>query len=265
MLGTHSTVHMLRRFRCQSFCTRRSTLRRLVLNACCSTLRCSTLRCSMLRHSVLRTTALQSLDIMSFHLCITCQVKLPASDPHEDCVVFLCPDHATYCTLCAWFQTPHPAPEGKEGGQWSLVLLWVIPHSFCSTVIHNDSASEAAALWEPILPTHSWSDVPDQMCSGMLPSPSTHRVMFSFPSLGQAIQGSLTSKMSKFMEVMIGQQSLLISLTEVAPPVSGQLTGPTGQPVALPQPIPIPAPQLYQAWNVDAISRDASDKEPLLC
>ncbi|MGH0119409.1 UNVERIFIED_CONTAM: hypothetical protein FKN15_022544 [Acipenser sinensis] len=38
---------------------------------------------------------LRVLDTMSgFHRCVTCQAKLPASDPHEDCVACLGPDHA---------------------------------------------------------------------------------------------------------------------------------------------------------------------------
>ncbi|RXM93728.1 hypothetical protein EOD39_18772 [Acipenser ruthenus] len=46
-----------------------------------------------------------------FHRCVTCEAKLPANDPHEDCVACLGPDHAasaladrTFCALCVNFQ-----------------------------------------------------------------------------------------------------------------------------------------------------------------
>ncbi|MGH0165788.1 UNVERIFIED_CONTAM: hypothetical protein FKN15_055387 [Acipenser sinensis] len=46
-----------------------------------------------------------------FHRCVACQVKLPASDLHEDCVTCLGPEHAasaladrSFCALCANFQ-----------------------------------------------------------------------------------------------------------------------------------------------------------------
>ncbi|MGH0151385.1 UNVERIFIED_CONTAM: hypothetical protein FKN15_026545 [Acipenser sinensis] len=72
----------------------------------------------------------------------------------------------------------------------------------------------------------------------------------------------LTSKMSQFMEVMIGQQSLLMSLANVVPRVPEQQAGPiASQPVAPPQPVPVAAPPMQPqgAWDVDAVSRDASD------
>ncbi|MGH0159971.1 UNVERIFIED_CONTAM: hypothetical protein FKN15_001141 [Acipenser sinensis] len=47
-----------------------------------------------------------------FHRCVTCYAKLPANDPHEDCVACLGPKHAalaladrTFCPLCVNFQT----------------------------------------------------------------------------------------------------------------------------------------------------------------
>ncbi|MGH0126683.1 UNVERIFIED_CONTAM: hypothetical protein FKN15_033079 [Acipenser sinensis] len=72
----------------------------------------------------------------------------------------------------------------------------------------------------------------------------------------------LTSKMSQFMEVMIGQQSILMSLANVITRVPEQPAGPiASQPVAPPQPAPVVAPpvQPQGAWDVDAVSRDASD------
>ncbi|MGH0129248.1 UNVERIFIED_CONTAM: hypothetical protein FKN15_024708 [Acipenser sinensis] len=167
----------------------------------------------------------------SFHRCVTCQAKLPASDPHDDCVACLGPEHAAsaladkaYCHLCAGFQTP----ESKEG-----------------------------ALQEPILPAYSWSEVPsksarERSCSpsfrGARPrresrsrsrSPRRRRHSRS-PRRGRQHQdrfgvAELTSKMSQFMEVMMGQQSLLMTLANVAPRVPEQLAGPiANQPVAPP-------------------------------
>ncbi|MGH0133417.1 UNVERIFIED_CONTAM: hypothetical protein FKN15_032307 [Acipenser sinensis] len=71
-----------------------------------------------------------------------------------------------------------------------------------------------------------------------------------------------TSKMSQFMEVMIGQQSILMSLANVVPRVPEQPAGSiASQPVAPPQPAPVAAPpvQPQGAWDVDAVSRDVSD------
>ncbi|MGH0117514.1 UNVERIFIED_CONTAM: hypothetical protein FKN15_038034 [Acipenser sinensis] len=70
-----------------------------------------------------------------------------------------------------------------------------------------------------------------------------------------------TSKMSQFMEVMMGQQSLLMSLTNRALPAEVS----TSHSAFQPQPLAVPVVQQPQgAWNVDAISRDASEGEPLL-
>ncbi|MGH0165594.1 UNVERIFIED_CONTAM: hypothetical protein FKN15_073652 [Acipenser sinensis] len=71
----------------------------------------------------------------------------------------------------------------------------------------------------------------------------------------------LTNKMSQFMDLMMGQQSLLMSLAtaravdEPVGPVANQL-------MVLPQPLPIPVAQ-QDAWDVDAISRNASEGEHL--
>ncbi|MGH0114794.1 UNVERIFIED_CONTAM: hypothetical protein FKN15_050965, partial [Acipenser sinensis] len=71
----------------------------------------------------------------------------------------------------------------------------------------------------------------------------------------------LTSKMSQFMEVMMGQQSLLMTLANVVPRAPELPTGPVaGQPVVPP---PVPHGQPQEVWDVDAVSRDASDAEPL--
>ncbi|MGH0150009.1 UNVERIFIED_CONTAM: hypothetical protein FKN15_026354 [Acipenser sinensis] len=68
--------------------------------------------------------------------------------------------------------------------------------------------------------------------------------------------------MSQFMEVMMGQQSLLMTLANVVPRFPEQSAGPiANQPVAPP---PVAHGQPQEVWNVDAVSRDASDVEPLL-
>ncbi|MGH0166588.1 UNVERIFIED_CONTAM: hypothetical protein FKN15_050982 [Acipenser sinensis] len=64
------------------------------------------------------------------------------------------------------------------------------------------------------------------------------------------------------MEVMMGQQPILMSLANVVPPVPEQPTGPiASQPVAPPQPAPVIAlpVQPQREWDIDAVSRDASD------
>ncbi|MGH0137041.1 UNVERIFIED_CONTAM: hypothetical protein FKN15_064445 [Acipenser sinensis] len=76
----------------------------------------------------------------------------------------------------------------------------------------------------------------------------------------------LTSKMSQFMDVMMGQQSLLMSLTNMAPRATDTQVGPNAnQPVFPPQSLAALVVQQPQGvWDVDAISRDASEGEPLL-
>ncbi|MGH0132808.1 UNVERIFIED_CONTAM: hypothetical protein FKN15_050672 [Acipenser sinensis] len=111
-----------------------SALLRLVLSASAFGIWCSTLvhapRCSTLRHfdtqcthldarrfgarrSVLDAPSMSCLTEMSgFHRCTSCQAKLPASDPHDECVACLGPEHAAsaladraFCHRCASFQT----------------------------------------------------------------------------------------------------------------------------------------------------------------
>ncbi|MGH0131821.1 UNVERIFIED_CONTAM: hypothetical protein FKN15_055948 [Acipenser sinensis] len=85
---------------------RRSTLRRFDA-------RCTHLDASAFDDRRIDASTLSARTTMSgFHRCVTCQAKLPASDPHEDCVSCLGPDHAAsaladraYCQLCAGFQT----------------------------------------------------------------------------------------------------------------------------------------------------------------
>ncbi|MGH0136188.1 UNVERIFIED_CONTAM: hypothetical protein FKN15_059851 [Acipenser sinensis] len=71
----------------------------------------------------------------------------------------------------------------------------------------------------------------------------------------------LTNKISQFMDLIMGQQSLLMSLATAR--AADEPVGPVAnQPMVLPQPLPIPVAQ-QDAWDVDAISRDASEGEPL--
>ncbi|MGH0147720.1 UNVERIFIED_CONTAM: hypothetical protein FKN15_042362 [Acipenser sinensis] len=67
--------------------------------------------------------------------------------------------------------------------------------------------------------------------------------------------------MSQFMEVMMGQQSLLMTLVNVVPRVPELPTGPIAGQLVVPPPVPHGQPQ--EVWDVDAVSRDASDAEPL--
>ncbi|MGH0151802.1 UNVERIFIED_CONTAM: hypothetical protein FKN15_055087 [Acipenser sinensis] len=72
--------------------------------------------------------------------------------------------------------------------------------------------------------------------------------------------------MSQFMDVMMGQQSLIMSLANMAPRATDATVGPiANQPAFPPKPLSAPVVQQPQGvWNVDAISRDASEGEPLL-
>ncbi|MGH0143842.1 UNVERIFIED_CONTAM: hypothetical protein FKN15_038430 [Acipenser sinensis] len=67
--------------------------------------------------------------------------------------------------------------------------------------------------------------------------------------------------MSQFMEVMMGQQSLLMTLANVVPRAPELPTGPVAGQLVVPPPVPHRQPQ--EVWDVDAVSRDASDADPL--
>ncbi|MGH0150717.1 UNVERIFIED_CONTAM: hypothetical protein FKN15_018149 [Acipenser sinensis] len=175
-----------------------------------------------------------SMEMSGFHRCTSCQAKLPASDPHDN-----------------------PA------------------------VIYDDAAGASAALHEPSLPNYSWSEVPTRSARARSPSPSRvcPRRESRSPSRTPRRRGrsrspcrdrrcrdrsgvvELTSKMSQFMEMMMGQQSLLMSMANAVPRAPEQFTGPiASQPVApLQPPLAISLPVQPQDWDIDAISRDASD------
>ncbi|MGH0122222.1 UNVERIFIED_CONTAM: hypothetical protein FKN15_017546 [Acipenser sinensis] len=275
---------------------RRSTLRRF--DARCTHLDArrfgaSTLgvRTSTLRRSTLGASTLSVRTTMSgFHRCVTCQAKLPASDPHDDCVSCLGPDHAAsaladraYCQLCAGFQTRTLRQRARKavGGR--------SPSSGSS---HTISAPPSSALTSPVTaqPPRSPSSQltagqrsPARRARERSRSPSSHgarhrresrsrsrsprcRSYSHSPRRGRWHQDTsgvaeLTSKMSQFMEVMMGQQSLLMTLANVVPWAPELPTGPVaGQPVVPP---PVPHDQPQEVLDIDAVSRDASNAEPL--
>ncbi|MGH0123797.1 UNVERIFIED_CONTAM: hypothetical protein FKN15_066837 [Acipenser sinensis] len=173
----------------------------------------------------------------------------------------------------------HPSPESKEGSCGSFPILGVVPYHLGPTVVSFYATGGGTAPQEPILPAFSWSEVPSQAYPGTFPQsllsrgapPSRVQVEISrrysrSPRRGRQRQetsgvAELTSKMSQFMEVMMGQQSLLMTLANVVPRAPELPTGPvTGQPVVPP---PVPHGQPQEVWDVDAVSRDASDAEPL--
>ncbi|MGH0159079.1 UNVERIFIED_CONTAM: hypothetical protein FKN15_037164 [Acipenser sinensis] len=279
---------------------RRSTLRRI--DARCTHLdarrfgastlgaRTSTLDASAHRRSVhaSRRSVLTPRAAMSgFHRCVTCQAKLPASDPHEDCVACLGPEHAasaladrSFCALCANFQPRTLRQRARKAvGQHSpssgsSFTLSVPPSSTVTAVTLRGSRSPSQLT--------AGQRSPDRRHSPSVRSPSVRRERSrrsQSRSLSPRRRGrsrsprrdrrcrdksgvaELTSKMSQFMEVMMGQQSLLMSLTNRAPPAEPVASHSAFQP----QPLAVPVVQQPQGvWDIDAISRDASEGDPLL-
>ncbi|MGH0118163.1 UNVERIFIED_CONTAM: hypothetical protein FKN15_044465 [Acipenser sinensis] len=227
-----------------------------------------------------------------FHRCVTCGTKLPAEDPHEDCVSCLGPEHAAsaladkaFCTSCANFQTRTLRRRARRA---------VGDRSPSSGSSHTLSAPQPSLASPPVkLPLSRSSS--SQVTAGQRspdarrkrdrshsppvvrgPSPRGER-----PQISRSRSGSprrrgrsrsprrdrrggvteLTNKMSQFMDLMMGQQSLLMSLA-TARAVDEPVGPVANQPMVLPQPLPIPVAQ-QDAWDVDAISRDASEGEPL--
>ncbi|MGH0161176.1 UNVERIFIED_CONTAM: hypothetical protein FKN15_040533 [Acipenser sinensis] len=89
-----------------------------------------------------------------FHRCVTCQAKLPASDPHEDCVACLGPEHAasaladrSFCASCANFQPrtlrqrARKAVGNHSPSSWSSYTLSVPPSSTATAVASRGSKS----------------------------------------------------------------------------------------------------------------------------
>ncbi|MGH0122035.1 UNVERIFIED_CONTAM: hypothetical protein FKN15_007379 [Acipenser sinensis] len=230
-----------------------------------------------------------------FHRCVPCQAKLPASDPHEDCVACLGPEHAAstladrlFCTLCANFQPRTLRQRARK------VVSSHSPSSGSSSTLSvppSSTATPAVALRGSRSPSqltsgqrspdrrraheqsHSPSirprgSSPHRECSHRSRSRSLsprRRGRSRFPRRDRRREKSgvaeLMSKMSQFMEVMMGQQSLLMSLTNGALPAEVSASHLAFQP----QPLAVPVVQQPQgAWDVDAISRDASEGESLL-
>ncbi|MGH0120361.1 UNVERIFIED_CONTAM: hypothetical protein FKN15_067746 [Acipenser sinensis] len=223
-----------------------------------------------------------------FHRCVTCQAKLPASDPHEDNVSCLGPDHAAsaladraYCQLCAGFQTrtlrqrARKAVGCRSPSSGSSHTISAPPSSAFTPPVaaqppRSPSSQLTAGQRSPARRTRERSRSPSSR--GARPrresrsrSPRRRRYSRS-PRRGRLHQDTsgvaeLTSKMSQFMEVMMGQQSLLMTLANVVPRAPELPTGPVaGQPVVPP---PVPHGQPQEVWDVNAVSRDASDAEPL--
>ncbi|MGH0145252.1 UNVERIFIED_CONTAM: hypothetical protein FKN15_004920 [Acipenser sinensis] len=228
-----------------------------------------------------------------FHRCVTCGTKLPAEDPHEDCVSCLGPEHAAsaladkaFCTSCANFQTRTLRRRARRA---------VGDRSPSSGSSHTLSAPQPSLASPPVkLPLSRSSS--SQVTAGQRPpavrrkrdrshSPPVVRGPSPRGERPRRISGSrsrsprqrgrsrsprrdrrggvteLTNKMSQFMDLMMGQQSLLMSLATAR--AAEEPVGPVAnQPMILPQPLSVPVAQ-QDAWDVDAISRDASEGEPL--
>ncbi|MGH0131680.1 UNVERIFIED_CONTAM: hypothetical protein FKN15_032755 [Acipenser sinensis] len=248
--------------------------------------RTSTLDASAFDARRIDASTLSARTTMSeFHRCVTCQAKLPASDPHDDCVSCLGPDHAdrAYCQLCAGFQTrtlrqrARKAVGGRSPSSGSSHTISAPPSSAFTPPVaaqppRSPSSQLTAGQRSPARRTRERSRSPSSR--GARPrresrsrsrSPRRRRYSRS-PQRGRRHQetsrvAELTSKMSQFMEVMMGQQSLLMTLANVVPRAPELPTGPVaGQPVVPP---PVPHGQPQEVWDVDAVSRDASDAEPL--
>ncbi|MGH0126982.1 UNVERIFIED_CONTAM: hypothetical protein FKN15_012295 [Acipenser sinensis] len=213
-----------------------------------------------------------------FHRCVTCQAKLPASDPHEDCVACLGPEHAvsaladrSFCALCANFQLrtlrqrARKAVGNHSPSSGSSYTLSVPPSSTATAVASRGSKSPSQLTAGQRSPdrrrAHERSHSPSIRPRGSLSprrrgrSRSPRRDRRYREKSGVA---ELTLKMFQFMEVMMGQQSLLMSLTNRAPPAE-----PVASHSAF-QPQPLAVPVVQGVWDIDAISRDASEGEPLL-
>ncbi|MGH0138689.1 UNVERIFIED_CONTAM: hypothetical protein FKN15_018888, partial [Acipenser sinensis] len=243
------------------------------------------------RRSCIDASTLSARTTMSgFHRCVTCQAKLPANNPHDDCVSCLGLDHAAsaladraYCQLCAGFQTrtlrqrARKAVGGRSPSSGSSHTISAPPSSAFTPPVaaqppRSPSSQLTAGQRSPARRTRERSRSPSSR--GARPrresrsrsrSPRRRRYSRS-PRRGRRHQetsgvAELTSKMSQFMEVMMGQQSLLMTLANVVPRAPELPTGPVaGQPVVPP---PVPHGQPQEVWDVDAVSRDASDAEPL--
>ncbi|MGH0120128.1 UNVERIFIED_CONTAM: hypothetical protein FKN15_065289 [Acipenser sinensis] len=223
------------------------------------------------------------------------QAKLPASDPHEDCVACLGPEHAasaladrSFCALCANFQPRTLRQRARKAvghhspSSGSSYTLSVPPSSTVTAVTLRGSKSPSQLTacqrspdrrrahersHSPSIRPHGSSLRRERSRRSRSRSLSPrHRGRSRSPRRDRRCRdksgvAELTSKMSQFMEVMMGQQSLLMSLTNRAPPAEPVASHSAFQP----QPLAVPVVQQPQGvWDIDAISRDASEGDPLL-
>ncbi|MGH0153949.1 UNVERIFIED_CONTAM: hypothetical protein FKN15_045220 [Acipenser sinensis] len=202
-----------------------------------------------------------------FHRCVTCGTKLPANDPHEDCVSCLGPEHAAsaladraFCTSCASFQTCTLRRRARRA---------VGDHSPSSGSSHTLAALQSSLASPPVkLPLSRSSS--SQLSAGQRspdarrkrdrshsppvvrgPSPRGDRPRRVSKSRSRSPRRrgrsrsprrdrrggvtELTNKMSQFMDLMMGRQSLLMSLATAR--AADEPVGPVAnQPMVLPQP-----------------------------
>ncbi|MGH0175395.1 UNVERIFIED_CONTAM: hypothetical protein FKN15_075245 [Acipenser sinensis] len=282
-LDARRSVHAPRRFGASTLGAHTSTLDASVLDARC------------VDTSTLDASALHARRVDASMLGARTSAKLLASDPHEDCVACLGPEHAasaladrSFCTLCANFQPrtlrqrARKAVGNHSPSSGSSYTLSVPPSSTATAVALRGSKSPSQLTAGQRSPdrrrAQERSHSPSIRPRGSAPHRERSRRSRS-RSLSPGRRGrsrsprrdrryrdksgmaELTSKMSQFMDVMMGQQSLLMSLTSRAPPAESLAS----QPALQPQPLAVAVVQQPQGvWDVDAISRDASEGEPLL-
>ncbi|MGH0137257.1 UNVERIFIED_CONTAM: hypothetical protein FKN15_013258 [Acipenser sinensis] len=228
-----------------------------------------------------------------FHRCVTCGTKLPAEDPHEDCVSCLGPEHAAsaladkaFCTSCANFQTrtlrrrARRAVGDRSPSSGSSHTLSAPQPSLASPPVklplsRSSSSQVTAGQRSPAVRRKRDRSHSPPVVRGPSPRGERPRRISGSRSRSPRQRGrsrsprrdrrggvtELTNKMSQFMDLMMGQQSLLMSLATAR--AAEEPVGPVAnQPMILPQPLSVPVAQ-QDAWDVDAISRDASEGEPL--
>ncbi|MGH0133181.1 UNVERIFIED_CONTAM: hypothetical protein FKN15_051971 [Acipenser sinensis] len=183
----------------------------------------------------------RSTKMSGFHRSVICQAKLPASDPHDDCVSCLGPEHAAsalayraFCPLCAGFQARTLRQRVKKA---------VGGHSPSLGSSHTISVPPSSTATPPGRLQLSTS--PSSQLTAGQRSP-TRRAREHSPSPRRAIQRQVGGGGAYLQNVS----------------VPGQSNGPiASQPVAPPQPVPVVTlpVQPLKEWDIDAVSRDASD------